>query len=67
LIVFVHRNNVIPLAALENHVFPLFRPYSALIRRNTGQIGVESLTFRETFQLRLEISLTDSIFHIETM
>ena len=36
-------------------------------KANTGQIGVESLTFKETFWLRLEISLIDSIFHIETI
>ena len=43
-------------------MFPMFRRYSALIRHSSGQIEVESSTFSETFQLRLEISLIDSIF-----
>ena len=42
----VHRNNIILLPDLENHVSP---------------IGVESLAFGQTSKLRFEISLIDNI------
>ena len=41
---------------LENHVFLLFGPFSALIRPNLGQ-WAESLTFGQTYKLRIETSL----------
>ena len=48
MIVFVYRNNVIPLTAFDNHVFFL----------GMGEpIEAESLTFGQTSQLRLEIGL----------
>jgi len=54
--VFVYRNYVIPLSALENHVFSLFGPYLALIW--LFQVNRdESLTFGQTSQLRLEMRL----------
>ena len=54
----VHRNNIILLPDLENHVFP----YSELIIR-PSPIGVESLTFGQTSKLRFEISLIDKFVH----
>ena len=46
----VHKNNIILLPDLENHVFP----YSELIIR-PSPIGVESLAFGQTSKLRFEI------------
>jgi len=41
--------------ALENHIFYLFGPYSALINPSSGQsIEADGLTFGQTFQLRPE-------------
>jgi len=65
LIRIVHRNFVILLPTLENHILPmffsLFGSYKALFSR---QIGAENLTFSETSQLRLEISLMIVFVHI---
>ena len=52
----VHRNNIILLPDLENHVFP----YSELIIR-PSPIGVESLAFGQTSKLRFKIGLIDNI------
>jgi len=57
----VHKNYVILLSALENYVFPIFVPYSTLIRLRP--IGAGSLTFGQTSQLRLEIKVIGSICH----
>ena len=59
--VIVHRNYVKLLSALENHVLPMFVPYSGLIKPNSGQLRLKNLTFGQTFQLRLEIRLISSI------
>ena len=37
-----NRNYVIPLQALKNHVFSMFRPYSALIWPTSGQSGMKA-------------------------
>ena len=44
-----------PLPIIENHIFSLFKPYSALIRPSLRPIRAESLS------LRPEISLVDSV------
>ena len=54
----IYWNYVIPLTALENHVFSPFEPFSALIRPSSGKKRIESWTFGQTSQLKLEIRLT---------
>ena len=49
---------MILLSALENHVFSLSDPYLAL--GLVQAIEVESLTFSQTFQLKLELRLISS-------
>jgi len=58
---FVHRNYVLPLPAIENNFFALFGPYSAL-NRPFMPIRTESLIFDQTFKLSLDIKLIDSIY-----
>ena len=41
-----------PLSDLRNHVFPMFGPYSALIRHSLSPIKVESLAFWSNFLIR---------------
>ena len=39
----------------------MFIPYSALIKPSLDQSGAESLAFDQTFQLKLEINLINSV------
>jgi len=50
----VHKNYVILFPALENHIFPMFVPYLALIKLRP--IGAECFTFGQTSQLKVEIN-----------
>jgi len=50
LVVFVHRNNIIPLPALENHVFP----YSALIKPSSSQSELKVWLLVKLLSLRPE-------------
>ena len=53
--VTVHRNYVILIPDLENHVFPML----ALIRPSLGQSGLKVWLFGQTFQLTLETRLIE--------
>ena len=59
MIVFVYRNNLILLSALENQIFSPFGLYSALIGLKANQTA--SLTFGQTSQLILETKLLEVI------
>jgi len=56
LVVIIHRNYVIRLLALENHIFSPFRPYSA-IRPSSGQSCRKKFGIGQISLLRLETRL----------
>jgi len=62
IVVFIHKNNVILLPALENHVFLSFEALVGSLKAYIRLIVAESLTFAKTSQILLEIRLIGSTY-----
>ena len=60
LAVIVHKNYVIPLSPLENHVFLMFGLYLAFIRHTLGQSGLKVLLLEKLLKIKTRNCLISS-------